>query len=96
MTLPLLILALLLSACSSPQKIKAQASWNESADADTYLIYMALQPGAKRNSVSALFETQGTQYLIEDLEVGKSYYFQISSKNEAGESEPSPEVEFKP
>ena len=91
-----IVFLLAIFSCSSTPTKTASMTWDKSEAADSYRVYLSLVPGAKKNAVNDIYETKDAFYIRNRIEIGKTYYIQITAKNPIGESDPSDEIEFKP
>lgn len=68
----------------SSQLTNIQVTWNASANAVTYRVYIGTIPGFTQGSALSSYLTGATQYYITGMLLGRTYYIAVTSINSCG------------
>jgi hypothetical protein len=92
-----------LSGCNQPAKNIPLASnylsgaatlmWNEIPDAISYNVYVSKSPGVTKLR-DLKIRNVTNPFKVEQLDIGKTYYFVVTVVNESGESQESKELSY--
>ncbi|MFH1288443.1 MAG: redoxin domain-containing protein [bacterium] len=80
------------SVCSSPEDSGAAIGWANVNNATSYNVYMHTEPRITKNNYTKKYENASNPFTVKDLINAKTYYFCVTSVNEAGESGLSVEI----